>query len=686
MENLQRVLSFFQKKLVREKEPPSQAKLPSSSPLIENPFANYGRIVYGQKFIGRSQNLKAIENRIIRPSEPGNLAIVGERRIGKSSLAYQGIIERKDELIAKKMMPIWINLGTYERPDLFFRDLMIRCIEELKKLGWLSNAIQDEVQKTNEPIVDSAENYLRVTRFFEKVYQTGIRTLFILDEFDHARYLFAGNIPDFQRLRELPHPKLGINLVTISRRNIREIETQIASNSTLDGTFQKHYLGMFDKKDMQDYFSRLTLAGLSITSTEQDRINFYCGSYPFLLSMLGFEIVENFYQQQQTDIDQAAQYINSEYISLYRGIIDRLREDNSLGNLLQILFGDVNQVGRTEVDNFLRYGLIKLTEQENYVAFSTHFQTYLSSIEDSFAYLRNRPLRPKDRLSNNRYEITEVISSRRTGNSFVYKGIDHDFALQKVAIKEPTFFYDYDQHLISSDEFERLFARYRDEIQIVAQLHHTFIAPAYEFVSDRYMVQIWVEGKSLREMINQAKKNNEHISIPEVVKIGRQVCEALGYAYAKHGLIHRDIKPENIIRCDDGNIRIIDFGLAQAPGLVSIITASLSEQKSPTGSLLYMAQEQSRGEEDHRADIFSLGVTLYELLVGKLPYPRGVWTPALHTDGAIPPASSIRASRPDVTEQLENYILTAIKLAPGDRYATWKEFETVLQKVEAKLS
>ncbi len=90
---------------------------------FENPFADYGNIVRGERFIGRKENLRVIESRIVRPKEPGNLAIIGEPRIGKSSLVYKAIVEQKDNLIAKNLLPIWINLATYDQASMFFRSL-----------------------------------------------------------------------------------------------------------------------------------------------------------------------------------------------------------------------------------------------------------------------------------------------------------------------------------------------------------------------------------------------------------------------------------------------------------------------------------------------------------------------------------------------------------------------------------
>ena len=83
---------------------------------FENPFADYGKIVRGDRFIGRKKMIGVIENRIIQPVDPGNMAIIGMHCIGKSSLAYKAIMEQKERLIAKKILPVWMGLSSYDQP------------------------------------------------------------------------------------------------------------------------------------------------------------------------------------------------------------------------------------------------------------------------------------------------------------------------------------------------------------------------------------------------------------------------------------------------------------------------------------------------------------------------------------------------------------------------------------------
>lgn len=278
---------------------------------FENPFADYGNIVRGERFIGRRDDLQVIEGRVIRPRESGNLAIIGDHRIGKSSLVYKAIIERKDELVAKKLLPIWINLGTYDQATIFFHSLVTSCVDEMEDQNLLSESIRRAADRAIQDELSWGEGYGRIQRFFEKIRQSGIRVLFILDEFDNARHLFRGDISGFQGLRELSYrPEWRVTYITTSRRTIRDIELQTQAISTFDGIFHKHYLAMFDEEDLQEYFARLTSVGiLPATSTLKERVEFYCGSHPYLLEMLGYEILELFREEQKIDVDKADPFV-----------------------------------------------------------------------------------------------------------------------------------------------------------------------------------------------------------------------------------------------------------------------------------------------------------------------------------------------------------------------------------------
>ncbi|MCL0070614.1 ATP-binding protein [Dehalococcoidia bacterium] len=352
---------------------------------FQNPFANYGNIAYGEHFIGRKDALMIIENRIIRPREAGNLAIIGLPRIGKSSLVYKALIEHKRELVTQNLLPIWINLGTYDEAPVFFRSLIIHCVDEMEGLNWLSEPIDKAACRVLDDKISWSEGYGHIQRFFEKVRQVGYRILFILDEFDHARYLFKGDIVGFQRLRDLAdNPEWRVNFVTTSRRSIRDIESQTQAISTFDGIFHKHYLAMFNSDDLEEYFMRLESVSIPVFPHVKDRILFYCGGYPYLLEMLGYEITEMFREEQSARsarVEEAAHRVEQSFVDHYDRTISLLQEDGSLHKILQVLFGPVVDVKQIDIDELLRYGLITRKAQEKCVAFSEHFHTFLNLIE-----------------------------------------------------------------------------------------------------------------------------------------------------------------------------------------------------------------------------------------------------------------------------------------------------------------
>jgi AAA+ ATPase superfamily predicted ATPase len=340
-----------------------------------NPFADYGRIIYGDRFIGRKTIVNNIENRIIHPDNPGNLAIIGMHRIGKSSLAHKAIIEQKDNLTKKGVLPVWMGVASYDLSSDFFHALVKRCVREMKRLDWLSDTVQDLADYALETV----DSWDEIKDFFTEVQEIGYRMLLVLDEFDHARHLFKGNTA-FQRLRELAdYPDYGFSLVLTSRRSIRDIERLAGSTSPFHNIFQIQRLGMFNDDDLATYFSRFSDIGISISDEERKHVLFYCGSHPYLLEMLGWEIVERYHQNngQEIDVEKAADAIVQSVFEHYDDMIRLLREEETLNKLLQILFGPVIDVKSTDVTELENYGLIKSTDEGPYVAYSEHFHDYL---------------------------------------------------------------------------------------------------------------------------------------------------------------------------------------------------------------------------------------------------------------------------------------------------------------------
>ena len=370
---------------------------------FENPFADYGKIVRGDRFIGRKKMIGVIENRIIQPMNPGNMAIIGMHRIGKSSLAYKTIIEQKEKLIAEKVLPVWMGLSSYDQPANFFRSLVTECVYEMEDLNWLS----EQIRSLADQALAADDPWDQIKHFFKKVREAGYGTLFILDEFDRARLLFKGDTA-FLRLRELAdYPDYRLSLVLTARRGIREIEHEAGSVSPFHNIFQVQRLAMFNDEDLATYFSQFSSIGLSISDDSRARVLFYCGAHPYLLEMLGCEIIETFRQNRELDVDKAADAIIQSVFEHYDDVIRLLQEEETLNKLLQILFGPVIDVRQTDVTALENYGLIKPSENGRYVAYSEHFHAYLEMQEraaefaaDVWPIWRNTEKALRQRITN----------------------------------------------------------------------------------------------------------------------------------------------------------------------------------------------------------------------------------------------------------------------------------------------
>ncbi|HEX3270361.1 MAG TPA: serine/threonine-protein kinase [Ktedonobacterales bacterium] len=219
--------------------------------------------------------------------------------------------------------------------------------------------------------------------------------------------------------------------------------------------------------------------------------------------------------------------------------------------------------------------------------------------------------------------------------------------------------------------------RFRREAQRVAALEHPHIAPVLHMIEEGHhlylVMPLFVE--SLRERLQRPQR----LEMAEAVRLVSEVGSALAIAHAQ-GLVHRDVKPGNILLDQDGKAFLCDFGVAcKAKVTDDADTLTLAGSGLPVGTPLYMAPEQLRGDElDHRADIYALGVVLYQALTGRTPHSGNsliaIATAAL-TNPIIPPS----ALNPAVSAPVERVILRALSRRPEDRYPNVARFVEALQ-------
>ena len=255
------------------------------------------------------------------------------------------------------------------------------------------------------------------------------------------------------------------------------------------------------------------------------------------------------------------------------------------------------------------------------------------------------------------YRILKELGSGGMGAVYL---AEHELIKRKVAIKV------LHKHLVSNKEFIK---RFRREAELLATLDHPNIVRLNEyFEHEGYLCLImeYVDGMELDQHIN---KVSGPINEVELIPMFKQILEAIGYAHKK-GLVHRDIKPANILISKDGKIKVLDFGIAK----MMCDDKGLTNVGVQVGTAAYMSPEQVQAEKvDLRTDTYSLGVTLYQMAVGQVPYANSnVFDTQLQI--VSKPFPNPRDIYPGISDRLLKILEKAVKKDKGERYQSCEEF------------
>ncbi|QRO00577.1 protein kinase [Archangium violaceum] len=237
-------------------------------------------------------------------------------------------------------------------------------------------------------------------------------------------------------------------------------------------------------------------------------------------------------------------------------------------------------------------------------------------------------------------------------------------------------------HLAEDAEFVEMF---RNEALIAARFNHPNIAQVYEFGEANgsyYIAMEFIHGEDLGRVMRKAYNAGQWIARPLAIRIVAAACEGLYYAHSRTDdsgrplrVVHRDISPQNILISFDGSVKLVDFGIAKAAD-----QASLTKSGAIKGKFAYMAPEQAAGKAlDHRADIFAIGLVLYELLTGVRPLKRETELATLQA--ALECNISTPSEVADVPAELDSVVMPALAKAADDRYRDARQFQMALEEL-----
>ncbi|NLD78711.1 MAG: Stk1 family PASTA domain-containing Ser/Thr kinase [Mollicutes bacterium] len=260
----------------------------------------------------------------------------------------------------------------------------------------------------------------------------------------------------------------------------------------------------------------------------------------------------------------------------------------------------------------------------------------------------------KGQKINDRYEILKILGEGGMANVYLAQ----DTILErKVAVKVLR------GDLASDEKFVRRFQR---EALAASSLNHPNVVQMYDVGEDDgnfYIVMEYIEGRTLKQLIKKRGK----LTFSEVVDIMLQLTEGMSHAHDAY-IIHRDIKPQNVLILDNGLVKITDFGIAMA-----LNSSQLTQTNSVMGSVHYLPPEQASGKGSTiKSDVYSLGILMYELLTGKLPF-KGENAVEIALKHMKDPLPSLRREIDDLPQSIENIIIKATAKNPKNRYNNARE-------------
>ena len=262
----------------------------------------------------------------------------------------------------------------------------------------------------------------------------------------------------------------------------------------------------------------------------------------------------------------------------------------------------------------------------------------------------------KGQLINDRYEIEKLVGEGGMANVYLARDTILD---RKVAVKVLR------GDLAGDEKFVRRFQR---EALSASSLSHPNIVEIYDVGEDEgnfYIVMEYIEGKTLKQLI----KKRGVLSLPEAIDIMLQLLDALASAHDSY-IIHRDIKPQNIMIKESGLVKITDFGIAMA-----LNSAQLTQTNSVMGSVHYLPPEQASGKGSTiRSDIYSLGILMFEMLTGKVPF-KGDSAVEIALKHMKEPLPNPKELNPVIPVSVENIILKATAKNPKNRYKDVREMK-----------
>ena len=656
-----------------------------------NPYLNRVAIKDPKQFFGRRREIAKIFSRI-GASRPQSISVVGERRIGKSSLLSQIFhpdvrAQHLDASVPFAFLFVDLQQRRHIAPEELFQDILTQ----------LGETLGDSAVEGIAPTFDG------IRRSLGRLKQSGIHLVILFDEFDAVTTNKRFDLDFYSFLRAVAN-NYNVAYVTSSNRDLQELcHTEMIADSPFFNIFTNVYLRAFSPAETRQLIAEPSAAaGVPLEPYYRDIVDI-AGHFPFFVQIASASYFDALVEGAGADnrLRQAAEELFlDEARGHFRFIWDHFDDDHREVLRTLVTGGEIDSQTSHVFEDLKRAGHIVEGVRGPRV-FSSLFVDAISrgrsgsqrpEVEvpptDKFTPGEGVSLLDAVREPQRGADIARILSDKGRIGRFVireklggggmgdvYSAYDTDLT-RMVAIK--VLGGKYARDALSKRRFLR-------EAQMASILNHPNIATIYEIGETSgvpYIVMEYVEGDTLSERL----ASDGPYPIDRIVDIGSQIASALDEAHDK-GVVHRDIKSSNVILTSKGSIKILDFGLAKPSPVGEKMQQKVSDITEPgvlIGTITYMSPEQASGsgEVTHLSDIFSLGVVLYEMTTGALPFDDDTYFKIISKINGEEPAP-VTSLRKDAPARLVRVIARAMQKCPEDRYPTAKALERELRAVGA---
>ncbi len=632
---------------------------------MKNPFI-VGSWVRGEHFFGRNKIIKEILE-----GSQNAFWVAGTRRLGKTSLLKQLEFLTEQEPYASQ----YISL---------FWDLEGSC-----DLQGLSNSLLESIEDAEQRFENigiccdelDGKDVFEIFRILRRrVKQENLKLLILCDETEELITIGKNNPDVLPKLRRVFQQGETILTVITATKRLSELERELIPDTSpfLHGFIPPIYLTHLNDQEAEKLIRRGNFDDYAVKEIKDKTDN-----HPYLMQLICKRLFE------AADLDSVIKEISAdEMVSHFFEVDFKYLFDNEREILWHIFLEDVISLTELEMKislpreklinllfSLLQLGYIK-QKNSHYSVSNYFFQNWLLREQDRlFENLATRPqkaLVPSETKAHgirkelaigdtiSRYRVLEEIG--RGGMGVVYKAQDTKLE-RTVALK-----------VLNPEavEDEQNLKRFVREAKTASSLNHPNITTIYEFdeVEGIHFISMeYISGETLSEMLKKGP-----LLIKDTLNFACQIGDGLSNAH-RNNVIHRDIKPGNIKVNDEGIVKIMDFGIAKI-----MDRHTINRTKGTLGTLAYMSPEQaSQGEIDHRSDIFSFGIVLYEMVTGKIPFTGEYELAILYSIINETPVP-ITEINPDAPTGLKQIVCKALEKQKQNRYQNMDEMLNELRK------